>query len=128
MNDAARIYQLMVLTAWADGHLHELEQRMAGHLLLEVPELAGLHGRDELARQALERLHAVGIRAAVDETARPLDSLSLQRLAVVCCARVLAADGRLAPEEFAVISQLRQLFGMTVTEMRGILFEATRKR
>jgi uncharacterized tellurite resistance protein B-like protein len=126
--DAARIYQLMVLTAWADGHLHELEQRMAGHILLDAPELHGLQDRDGLAKSALDKLESLGIRAAVEEVSSGLTTAREQRLAIVCCARVLAADGRIAPEEFAVISQLRQKFSMTVTEVRAILVEATRPR
>lgn len=118
----------MVLTAWADGHLHELERRMATHLLEEVPELRDLPGRETLAQQALDLLGRAGIRAAVDEVASGLEDARVERLAIVCCAHVLAADGRLAPEEFAVISQLRQRFSMAVTEVRAILVEAARPR
>lgn len=126
MSDSARIYQLMVLTAWADGHLHALEQRMAGHLLLEVPSLRGLEGRDQLAKEALALLSKAGVRGAVDELASGLDGYAAQRDALTCCARVLAADGRIAVEEFAVISVLRQRFAFSVEDVQRILADATR--
>jgi hypothetical protein len=118
---APGIYQLMVITAWADNQLDPAEQSTAGRLLHEQPELQGLENRAELARLAREKLQQQGVRAAVAEVAALIPDEPSRNLALQCCAKVLAADGRLAHQEFAVISELRKSWGLPVEAVERII-------
>jgi tellurite resistance protein len=121
MTDGARIYQLMVLTAIADGHLDTAEQSTAARLLHETPELQGIEGRPALAKAARELMDRTGLAAAVEEIAAPIQDPAARRLAIVCCGAMLKADGRFALEEVAVMSQLRRTFGLSIEEWERMI-------
>lgn len=118
---AAGIYQLMVITAWSDNALDPTEQSAAGRLLHELPELQGLDDRAALSKAAREKLEKLGVRGSVAEIAAGISDEPSRRIALQCCARVLAADGRLAHQEFAVISELRKAFSLDVSAVEQII-------
>src|SRR5712671_4956252 len=110
---ARSIHGLLVLTAWADGHIVAPELLVEHAILAEVPELAALYDK-----RALDEL---GLDAAVAQIAEPLRTREDQELAFLCCVRILEADGVIAPEEFRVLRILRRLFGFTQDEVKRLV-------
>jgi hypothetical protein len=128
LDQARSIYQLMILTAWADGHLHPSEELASNGLLVQFPELQRVHDQGKLAAQAKTRLDAVGLTAALDEAAGGLRDQAHRERAFVCCARMLEADGRISVEEFGILAALRELFTLTNDDVARLLQEAERIR
>lgn len=111
--EATRTYQLLVLTAWADGKLHELETRELERLVEATPLLQGLEPSEAagLAREARELLARVGLSDALTEIGSKLVHRDSKELAFAACARVLEADRNIAWQEFQVLARLKALFG-----------------
>ncbi|GAC1339112.1 MAG: hypothetical protein NVSMB23_07670 [Myxococcales bacterium] len=126
LDQTRSIYQLMVLTAWADGDLDPSEVIASHGLLVEFPELQGVHDQGKLARKAKDRLDAVGLTDALGEAAEGLRDRAHQERAFLCCARVLEADGRISVEEFGVLAALRELFGLSNEDVARLLTQAAR--
>jgi uncharacterized tellurite resistance protein B-like protein len=126
LSQASSIYQLMILTAWADGQLDAAEALVTHDLLARMPELQRVSERDELARAAKEKLDSLGLVAALTDAARGLRDDAQREQAFLCCARVLEADGKIALEEFRVLGTLRQLFGLSDEAVERLLAEAAR--
>lgn len=114
------IYELMMLTAWADGRLEASEALVAEAVVAEVPELLAVPDKVQLAERAHGRLAQAGLRGALAETARGLRP-EHRELAFVCCARVLEADGIIAREEFQVLAELKALFGLDAAAISRLL-------
>jgi tellurite resistance protein len=123
---ARRIYELMMLTAWADGCLEASEALVAEAVQGDVPELRQLPGRGALADRAKKRLDQLGLERALAETAAGLADAEHRELAFVCCARILEADGIIAQEEFKLLSQLKTLFGLSAPDVARLLQRAAR--
>jgi tellurite resistance protein len=113
---ARSIYQLMMLTAWADGCLEAPEALVAEAVL----------GDGALADRAKKRLDQLGLERALAETAVGLADAGHRELAFVCCARILEADGIIAQEEFKLLSQLKALFGLSTSDVTRLLQRAAR--
>ena len=124
MNDAERIYQLMVLTARADETVDPREARAIAGIIRDTDELQDVGDRAALARAARALLERKGLIAAVREVATPIAAADARLLAVRCCARVLAADGVVAGAELEVMGQLRRCFGYSVEEIEEIITAA----
>lgn len=125
MTDADRIYQLMLLTARSDGHVDPRETSTAIRLLREIPELHEVKGRNRLARAAGRLLRRRGLIGAVQELAIPI-APALHRVAIECCAQVLAADGVIAGPELEVMGQLRRTFGLSAGEVERVIAASAR--
>lgn len=125
-NQARSIFELMMLTAWADGHLEVSESVIAAAVLDELPELRALPGLADLGARARERLEEQGIPAALAEVAQGLHDTAHRELAFVCCARVLEADGIIAREEFQVLAELKALFDLGHADVARLLQKAAR--
>jgi tellurite resistance protein len=123
---ARSIYQLMMLTAWADGRLDASEALVAEAVQGDVPELRQLPDRGALSDRARKRLGQLGIERALAETAAGLADAEHRELAFVCCARILEADGVIAQEEFKVLSQLKALFAFSTLDVARLLQRAAR--
>ncbi len=123
---ARSIYQLMMLTAWADGCLEAPEALVAEAVQGDVPELRQLPDRGALADRAKKRLDQLGLERALAETAAGLADAGHRELAFVCCARILEADGIIAQEEFKLLSQLKALFGLSTSDVTRLLQRAAR--
>jgi hypothetical protein len=118
---ARSIYGLLILTAWADRQIVELEVLLERTVILELPDLTGLYDKRGLAEDTKRALDELGLDAAVAQIAEPLRAREDQELAFVCCVRMLEADGVIAPEEFRVMRILRRLFGFTPDEVKRLL-------
>jgi len=118
---ARSIHGLLVLTAWADGHIVAPELLVEDAIVGEVPGLAALYDKRGLADAAKQALDELGLDAAVAQIAAPLRTREDQELAFTCCVRILEADGAIAPEEFRVLRILRRLFGFTQDEVNRLI-------
>lgn len=126
LDQTRSIYELMVLTAWADGHLHPSEELASRGLLTQFPELRQVHDQGKLAQKAKDRLDAVGLTLALSEAAAGLRDQAHRERAFVCCARMLEADGKISVEEFGVLAALRELFALTNDDVARLLQDAAR--
>ena len=123
---ARSTFQLMVLAAWADGEMAAAEVLVTDEIIGRAPELHQLDGKQDLARQAKERLDEEGLDAALAKAADGLTDRTHRELAFVYCARVLEADGEIAQEEFRVLTVLKRLFSLTEEDLARLLAEAAR--
>jgi uncharacterized tellurite resistance protein B-like protein len=123
---ARSIYELMMITAWADGCLEASEALVAEAVQGDVPELRQLPDRGALADRAKKRLDQLGLERALAETAAGLADAGHRELAFICCARILEADGVIAQEEFKLLSQLKALFGLSASDVARLLQRAAR--
>jgi len=121
---ARAIYELMMITAWADGRLDMSETLVTESVIADVPELLAVPDKREVAASARERLERLGLRSALKETAEGLGEAWHRELAFVCCAHVLEADGIIAQEEFTVLVELRNIFGLRSEDVARLLRKA----
>lgn len=118
---ARAVYELMMITAWADGRLDMSETLVAEAVVNDVPEMQSVHDKREVSQRARQRLQEHGLREALKQVAAELGEAWHRELAFVCCARVLEADGIIAQEEFTVLIELRELFGLKPEDVQRLL-------
>jgi tellurite resistance protein len=123
MNDAQRIYELMILTAWADGKIEPAEVLAIQRLVAAQPAFAAIAGRGEITRTIKEKIDRVGLEAVVRETASAIAARDDQEIAFRCCAHVLGADGELQGEEADVLGTLQELFSFSTADVKRLLAE-----
>ncbi|SRR6266852_1700159 len=126
LEQARRVVELMVLTAWADGRVEGSEALAIHKLASSIPELRPVGPTGEITRIAKARLEEVGVEQAVREAAEAITDPHYRELAFQCCAKISGADGDYVPEEAAVLTQLQSLFGFGPEDMRRLLVLATR--
>jgi len=126
LDQARRIVELMVLTAWADGRVEGIEALAIHKLTLAFPELREVGPTGEISLRAKERLAIVGIAEAIRETAEGITDPKYREIAFQCCGKVSGADGLFVPEENAVLTELQQLFGYDAEDVKRLLVLATR--
>ena len=107
VKQARKVVQLMVLAAWADGHVAGSEALVIQKLVSEVPLLDGLGPIAELCRDARARLTEEGMEECVASAAAGLRDREYKELAFQCCARVTGADSVLAAEEEEFLRKLQ---------------------
>ena len=118
---ARAIYELMMITSWADGRLDMSETLVTESVIAEVPELLDVPDKEQVAVSARDRLQRLGLRQALKEVAAGLGEAWHRELAFVCCARVLEADGVISQEEFMVLVELRNIFGLRSEDVARLL-------
>jgi uncharacterized tellurite resistance protein B-like protein len=118
---ARAVYELMMITAWADGRLEMAETLVAEALIAEVPEILAVPDKGAISQHARKLLDEVGLAKALQQAARGLGEAWHRELAFVCCARMLEADGIIAQEEFKVLSELKSLFGLRTEDVQRLL-------
>jgi len=121
---ARAVYELMMITAWADGRLEMTETLVTEAVIAEVPELLKLPDKDQISTRAREQLRRLGLRPALEAAAASLGEAWHRELAFTCCARVLEADGIIAQEEFSVLVELRKIFGLRSEDVTRLLKKA----
>jgi tellurite resistance protein len=126
LEQAKRVIELMVLTAWADGRVEGSEALAIHKLASTIPELRPVGPTGEITRTAKARLEEVGLEQAVREAAEAITDPHYRELAFQCCAKISGADGDYVPEEAAVLTQLQSLFGFGAEDVRRLLVLATR--
>src|SRR5438132_12880900 len=104
LEQARRIVELMVLTAWADGRVEGSEALAIHKLVIAVPELRAVGPTGEISRDTKARLGEIGLLEAVKEAAQAITDTKYRELAFQCCAKISAADGELVAEEAEVLT------------------------
>jgi uncharacterized tellurite resistance protein B-like protein len=127
VKQAQRVVQLMVLAAWADGHVAGSEAIVIQKLVNGVPLLDGIGPIAELCRDTRAQMLDEGMDECMINAARALRDREYKELAFQCCARVVGADSEFAHEEEEFLTKLQQLFALNVEEMRKLLVLATRE-
>ena len=126
LEQAKQVVQLMVLTAWADGHVEGSEALTIHKLVAGHPELREVGPTGDLSHVARERLRLLGMKEAVRESALALTDPKYRELAFQCCAKVSGADGEFVPAEAEVLTELQGLFGFSSADVNRLLVLATR--
>ena len=122
-----KVVQLMVLAAWADGHVAGSEAIIIQKLVNSSPLLAAVGPIAELSRDTRARLLEDGMGTSLIAAAAGVRDLEYRELAFQCCARVVGADAEFAASEEDFLKQLQELFAFSVADMRRLLVLATRE-
>ena len=122
-----KIVELMVLAAWADGHVAGSEAIIIQKLVNSSPLLAAVGPIAELSRETRARLLEKGMEASLIAAAAGVRDLEYRELGFQCCARVISADAEFAPSEEDFLKKLQDLFAFSVADMRRLLVLATRE-
>jgi hypothetical protein len=122
---AKKVVQLMVLAAWADGHVAGSEAITIQKLVHGLPMLDGVGSIAEMSRDTRTRLTEDGMEECIIQAAAGIRDREYKELAFQCCARVTGADSVLAAEEEEFLKKLQQLFALTVDDMRRLLVLAS---
>lgn len=122
-----KVVQLMVLAAWADGHVAGSEAIIIQKLVNSSPLLAAVGPIAELSRDTRARLLEEGMEACLIAAAGGVRDREYRELAFQCCARVVGADAEFAASEEDFLKKLQELFAFTVADMRRLLVLATRE-
>ncbi|TMA21466.1 MAG: hypothetical protein E6J88_15750 [Deltaproteobacteria bacterium] len=126
LEQARRIVELMVLTAWADGRVEGVEALAIHKLTLAFPQLRDVGPTGEISSVAKERLQRAGIAAAVRVAAEAITDAKYREITFQCCAKVSGADGIFMQEENAVLTELQKVFGYDNEDVKRLLVLATR--
>jgi hypothetical protein len=122
MRDARAIYELMVLSVWADGRVLPDEVLAVQRLVASDPDLSRLANRSELSRAIKDRIGAEGLDAVVREKAAGVGPED-REIAFRLCAKVLRSDGEMAGEDAGLLGTLQELFGFSADAVSRILRE-----
>jgi hypothetical protein len=120
MSDPKRIYELMVLTAWADGKV-EAKSALAVHQIVLEQGFKDVTGGGELAKELKARIDDRGLDACVREVASGLIDQPDRELAFRCCARVVDAGGDLGMEKAEVLGTLQELFSLSGDDVKRLM-------
>ncbi|HYZ87667.1 MAG TPA: tellurite resistance TerB family protein [Myxococcales bacterium] len=123
---ARRVVELMVLSAWADGHVEGSEALIIQRQVSSNPMLEGVGVVSEIARETRRWLLADGMDACLGGAAAELKDRDYRELAFQCCARVMGADRSFPLEEETVLGRLQNLLGVTDADASRLLVLATR--
>jgi uncharacterized tellurite resistance protein B-like protein len=118
---ARRVYELMVLIAWADGRVEAAEALAVHEVVVANPAFKDIGSKSEISRSVKARIDARGLEAALRETASGLLAREDRELAFRCCAKVLDADGDVAAEEAEALGGLQELFGFSGDDVKRLM-------
>jgi uncharacterized tellurite resistance protein B-like protein len=118
---ARRIYELMVLTAWADGHVEAAEALAVHEMVAEHAAFKEIGSKSEISRGVKALIDAKGLDAALLEIAGGLTLREDRELAFRCCARVLESDGEVAAEEAEALADLQEAFGFSGEDVKRLM-------
>ena len=123
---ARRVVELMVLSAWADGHVEGSEALTIQRQVTANPMLEGVAVVSEIGRETRRWLLADGMDACLAAATADLTDRDYRELAFQCCARVMGADKSFPLEEESVLGRLQNLLGMSDADASRLLVLATR--
>ena len=121
VEEGRRCVQLMVLAAWADGHVEGTEAIAIQKLVQGLPELSGVGPISEIARETRQLLQDQGMEACLVGAASAIRGRPMKELAFQCCARVSGSDSVFAIEEEDFLRKLQGLFEFSNDDMRRLL-------
>jgi hypothetical protein len=113
--------QLMILAAWADGHVEGTEAIAIQKLVHGLPQLIGVGPISEIAREARQLLQEQGMEACLLGATSAIRDRAMQELTFQCCARVMGSDSVFATEEADFLRTLQHLFGFNEDDLRRLL-------
>lgn len=122
---AAAIFELMIMTALADGRVEGAEALAIRKLLETTEALQGFGSTAEIGKQVRNRVQLLGLEESVRGAAARVEDREHQELAFQCCARVMGADGNFAGEEAQMLALLQEAFGLGTEDVRRLLVLAT---
>jgi uncharacterized tellurite resistance protein B-like protein len=125
MRNARQIYELMVLTAWADGRVQPEEALAVHRIVAGDAAFAQLANKGEISRAVKARIDEQGLESALRETASAIPEDD-RELAFRYCARVLNADGEMVAEDAEVLGSLQELFGLSGEVVKRLMRERDR--
>lgn len=125
-DQARRVVQMMVLSAWADGQVEGSEALAIQRMVAGNPLLEGVGVVSEIGRETRKWLLAEGMDACLAAAAAGLKDPDYRELAFKCCARVMGADRVFPLEEESVLGRVQQLLGLTDSDAERLLVLATR--
>lgn len=117
---ARRVVELMALTAVVDGEADPDEATLVRHLVETEPALAGVPDPGGAIDEARDRAMEIGVEACIREVAAGVDAAH-RELAFSCCGRVVCADSEIDDAELAVLTTLREAFGLSMDDARRLL-------
>jgi len=123
---ARRVVELMVLAAWADGHVEGSEALAIQRLVAGNPMLERVGVVSEIGRETRKWMLADGLDACLAAAAGDLKDADYRELAFKCCARVMGADRVFPLQEESVLGRVQQLLGLSDAEAGRLLVLATR--
>ena len=123
---ARRVVELMVLSAWADGHVEGSEALAIQRQVASNPMLEGVGAVSEIARETRRWLLADGMDVCLGGAAAELKDSDYRELAFQACARVMGADRAFPLEEESVLGRLQNLLGVSDADASRLLVLATR--
>jgi len=123
---ARRVVELMVLSAWADGHVEGSEALAIQRQVAASPMLEGVGVVSEIGRETRRWLLADGMDACLAAAAADLKDRDYRELAFQSCARVMGADKSFPLEEESVLGRLQNLLEMSDADASRLLVLATR--
>ena len=118
---ANSIYQLMVLTAWADGKVEASEALAVHEIVGSSPIFKDIGSKSDLSKAIKARIDQQGIDAALRETAAVLKDRTDQELAFRFCAQVLDADGEMGAEEAEALGTLQEVFALSGEDVKRLM-------
>jgi len=123
---ARAVVELMVLSAWADGHVEGSEALAIQRMVAGNPMLEPVGVVSAIGRETRERLLEKGMETSLAAAAAGLKDPEYRELAFRCCARVMGADRMFPLEEESVLRKLQDLLGFSTQEAERLLVLATR--
>ena len=117
LEQARRIVELMVLTAWADGKVEPNEALTVREIVAGFPDIGN---KSELSRAVKKRIDEKGFEEALRETAAAVADRADRELAFRCCARVLNA-GEMDTEDLEALAALQELFALSGEDVKRLM-------
>lgn len=118
---AKSIYELMVLTAWADGKVEASEALLVHEIVASIPAFQQIGSKSALSQAVRARIVEQGLEVAVRASAGSLQDRDSRELAFRCCARVLDADGEVSGEEAEVLATLQEVFSLSGEDVTRLM-------
>jgi uncharacterized membrane protein YebE (DUF533 family) len=123
---ARRVVELMVLSAWADGHVEGSEALAIQRQVAASSLLDGVGVVSEIGRETRTWMIADGIESCLAAAAAGIQDRDYRELAFQCCARVMGADRSFPLEEESVLGKVQKLLGLADSEVERLLVLAPR--
>jgi tellurite resistance protein len=118
---AKRIYELMVLIAWADGKVAAAEALAVHEIVAHLPEFKDIGSKSELSKGVKARIDEKGMETALREAAAAIVDRGDRELAFRCCAKVVDADGDLGAEDADALATLQELFALSGEDVKRLM-------
>jgi tellurite resistance protein len=125
-SQAERVVELMVLAAWADGHVEGSEAIAIQRLVSTCPLLEHVGPIGKISDATRARLRERGMEACLQEACAGVKDVEYRELAFQCCAKVMGADRAFPAEEEGVLERIQALLGVDAHAAERLLVLATR--